>query len=228
MLKRGQRIKNSLQFVSGVTYVRLVLSDWRSKRPVVSLEPIKAWRLAELGYANWQFSLQPILQNSDGLEKEAFAKCNLNNLHFAPNQDCSCGFYSCKDISSLHPFSPFYWDRNSAPMVLLEVELYGKVIEHERGYRAQYQRVMKVYLSPLPGKCFSCGQTEQCLLTASRILTVCPDCIKASTRRRWLDSVGRQDEDCVIESDTEFADRLASQLGTEVAWLTPDMIEAMS
>jgi len=54
-------------------------------------------------------------------------------------QDGHCGFYAWK------PGQPFQW---AAGTWLLEVDLYGQVIEHERGYRAQKQRVLRI--SPVP------------------------------------------------------------------------------
>jgi hypothetical protein len=50
-----------------------------------------------------------------------------------------CGFYAWK------PGQPFPW---TAGTWLLEVDLYGRVVEHERGYRAQKQRVLRI--SPVP------------------------------------------------------------------------------
>jgi hypothetical protein len=54
--------------------------------------------------------------------------------------DGQCGFYAWK------PGEPFPW---MAGTWLLEVDLYGRVVEHERGYRAQKQRVLRI--SPVPG-----------------------------------------------------------------------------
>lgn len=53
--------------------------------------------------------------------------------------DGNCGFYAWK------PGQPFPW---TAGTWLLEVDLYGQVVEHERGYRAQKQRVLRI--SPVP------------------------------------------------------------------------------
>ena len=54
--------------------------------------------------------------------------------------DGHCGFYAWK------PGQPFPW---TAGTWLLEVDLYGRVVEHEHGYRAQKQRVLRI--SPVPG-----------------------------------------------------------------------------
>ena len=53
--------------------------------------------------------------------------------------DGHCGFYAWK------PDQPFPW---MAGTWMLEVDLYGRVVEHEHGYRAQKQRVLRI--SPVP------------------------------------------------------------------------------
>ena len=55
--------------------------------------------------------------------------------HPRPGRDTSCGFYAWK------PGEPVPWQEKAW---LLEVDLYGRVIEHERGYRAQKQRVLRI------------------------------------------------------------------------------------
>lgn len=54
--------------------------------------------------------------------------------------DGHCGFYAWK------PGQQFPW---TAGTWLLDVDLYGRVVEHERGFRAQKQRVLRI--SPVPG-----------------------------------------------------------------------------
>lgn len=65
--------------------------------------------------------------------------------HEAPHPDCSCGFYASQDRSLV--------DRGE-PMLLLDVELYGRVIVHEHGYRAEKQRVLRAAASM---QCEFCG-----------------------------------------------------------------------
>jgi hypothetical protein len=65
----------------------------------------------------------------------------------APKVDCTCGFYAVDDLSDLidHPLVP--------GVASLEVELYGRVIRHQRGYRAGRQRVLAVNLDPTCNHC---------------------------------------------------------------------------
>jgi hypothetical protein len=62
--------------------------------------------------------------------------------HRAPQEGCSCGFYATKDLAPVtffvHP-----------EIVVGRVDLAGKVIEHDYGYRAQHARIAA--LIPVPG-----------------------------------------------------------------------------
>ena len=67
----------------------------------------------------------------------------------APAWDCSCGFYAIGDVAELQTYygpSGDVWE--------LEVALWGRVIEHESGYRAERQRVLK---ARPPRYCDVCG-----------------------------------------------------------------------
>jgi hypothetical protein len=75
--------------------------------------------------------------------------------HEAPDEDCTCGFYAMKELAPelLHTASlSDLIERVSGSgvrFVLGRVELAGKVIEHERGYRAERARIVE--LIPLRG-----------------------------------------------------------------------------
>lgn len=62
----------------------------------------------------------------------------------SPDPSCTCGFYACTDLSML-----------DGGMAVLEVELSGRVIVCERGYRAGHQRVIRAHLRG----CHYCGFT---------------------------------------------------------------------
>ncbi len=85
-----------------------------------------------------------------GFGLEATAECvmpideTIEQRHVAPEWYCSCGFYSW----GLHvPVADRRWTLD-LPYVALLVELSGKVIEHERGFRAQHQRVVEIQVLP--------------------------------------------------------------------------------
>jgi hypothetical protein len=60
----------------------------------------------------------------------AQATCRLAWSHEAPNVDCSCGLHATRDLDFLR--------RTRCPAVLGRVALWGRVIEHEHGYRARF------------------------------------------------------------------------------------------
>lgn len=60
--------------------------------------------------------------------------------HDAPHIDCECGFYATKerkDADAMH--------------ATFDVELSGRVIHHEKGYRSQKQRVLRVVIPACEG-----------------------------------------------------------------------------
>ena len=81
------------------------------------------------------------------------ARC-LKNEHDAPEEDCSCGFYAVKSLSTLRRFLPLASIRflpgaraklGAATFpVAGRVALAGKVIEHDLGYRAERMRITEL------------------------------------------------------------------------------------
>jgi hypothetical protein len=95
--------------------------------------------------------------------------------HLAPDERCSCGFYGTKTPDIPAQFMAIEWldramrSRGSSPveptfddgLVLGRVELAGKVIEHEHGYRAQRARVLE--LIPLESRDEATGSLSRLL-----------------------------------------------------------------
>lgn len=83
-----------------------------------------------------------------------FASCNICG-HVQPNEDCTCGFYAVKLLSQLLPPLPLRTPESGVDrgvesgVVLGRVELAGKIIEHEYGYRAERARIAE--LIPIRG-----------------------------------------------------------------------------
>ena len=72
-----------------------------------------------------------------------------NERHAAPDQNCHCGWYGWKDRQHEAEQQPrVFADASDEPWA--EVDFYGKVIEHEWGYRASRQRVMAIHLEVVP------------------------------------------------------------------------------
>lgn len=97
-------------------------------------EPIVAWRAWALTGKRdgTDLLLRPVAGRSRPWKplEAAEAACKHARLHGAPNVDCSCGLHGTHDVDILR--------RTRTPAVLGRVALWGRVIEHELGYRAQF------------------------------------------------------------------------------------------
>lgn len=104
---------------------------------VKQTEPVKAWKLAS-GVDLTNKVIYPINQPSP-YKFEDHAGCNkeiMGHSALSPDEHCHCGFYAVKNLNSSELYEGTF---------ILEVELYGKIIEGELGYRAQYQRVLDIF-----------------------------------------------------------------------------------
>ena len=71
------------------------------------------------------------------------AQCPIER-HQAPHEGCSCGLYAAKERNyALHLARRFL--PGAAATVVGRVELAGKVIEHDHGYRAERARIAEVF-----------------------------------------------------------------------------------
>ncbi len=86
-----------------------------------------------------------------------------DTFHRPPILDCACGFYA---VNTFDRVQREYGRMFGA--VLLEVELFGKVIVHEYGYRAERQRILHVGLP----SCFFTHTTEGCKVREPEALVV--------------------------------------------------------
>lgn len=100
----------------------------------VSTEPVMAWRAWALtGRRDGsELLLRPVAGRSRPWRprEPAQAACKHARMHGAPNVDCSCGLYGTHEADLLR--------RTRTPAVLGRVALWGRVIEHDMGYRAEF------------------------------------------------------------------------------------------
>lgn len=74
-----------------------------------------------------------------------------------PRAGCTCGWHAARDMDYLHENF-----QGVGEQVMGEVALWGKVISHEKGYRAQYAHPLRIWLKgapDIPG--FPVGQAIQ-------------------------------------------------------------------
>ncbi len=124
------------------------------------IEPIAGYRAWRCTANERAIQLFPLTLTPDDLGEEnpwegawsgwVRASCRTSEeaSHLAPDEGCSCGFYAMKTPDAVAWFATMGHDRTDADrtdgsigVVLGRVELAGKVIEHETGYRAERARI---------------------------------------------------------------------------------------
>ena len=164
---------------------------------------------------------------------EAEASCALGHIHRmagiehgpAPRKGCTCGFYAWKPSHARRarpersiPGRRVTWgevrkrsNHSVRSMCVLDVELLGKVMAFERGYRAQRQRVMSVSMGT---ECVLCGKRARgftagtFVVGTKRATTIHPTC------------------GCQMPMRWSLSD-LANMAGTEVRWRNPPLTKRL-
>ena len=110
-------------------------------------EPVVAWRTWKLtGRGDGtHLRLRPVAGRARPWQpmQPTEAVCRIGRMHAAPNVDCTCGLHGCHEPELLR--------RTKSPAVLGRVALWGRVVEHELGYRARFGYPQRLALV-----CFLC------------------------------------------------------------------------
>jgi len=115
------------------------------------IEPIVGRKVAWLARVDGIVRFAPLYERklSEPYGPVADAVCEGGLQHIAPNTECGCGFHAVSSREDLWRFSP------AAGVITLDVELAGRVVEHEHGWRAEHQIVLGAHL---PARCPRCGR----------------------------------------------------------------------
>lgn len=110
--------------------------------PQALYEPILAYRAWRIGVSK----LLSCLCDCYWKPRERMdASCNRNGIHaYVPAWECRCGFYAYKSEAALAASD--YTDMGNDPTVCGRVALWGRVIDHDLGYRAQHAYPQVLYL----------------------------------------------------------------------------------
>lgn len=113
-----------------------------------SPEPITAYRVFAFDKTNLlsKVASKPFRHSRRG--KPVPATCRYAQPHKVPDWVCSCGYYALKPNPNRTPAAhSLFLDLPSADRfdIAATVELFGNVIEHAHGYRAQYMRVIALH-----------------------------------------------------------------------------------
>jgi hypothetical protein len=144
--------------------------------------PIEATKLARLGMERGHVVLRAAFFRQFGASygARAEAECPLH-AHAAPALDCSCGFHATVDDEHLARLGA-----DEPDVALLDVELAGHVIEHERGFRASHQHTREVRVH---GVCVRCGHAAE-VLHQRRFGALVPSCRRCTRRAIELHDAG--------------------------------------
>jgi hypothetical protein len=106
------------------------------------VEDASGWKVAHLAdpeigsFIGYAFGRYRLVDN---------ARCEREKEHESPVSGCDCGFYAMKER-----FRAEFLLERWRQLVLLKVELYGRIIEHRDGYRAQEQEITSMLV---PARC---------------------------------------------------------------------------
>ena len=153
----------------------------RSETNVV-LEPIVAWRAWTLtGHRNGTgLRLRPISGSPRPWPplEPAHGTCRRRRLHLVPGMDCTCGLHA------MHDPDPLRRARN--PAVIGTAALWGRVVEHEYGYRGEFAYPQRLRLV-----CHLClwrkgAAGDRCAvvvrLSGGRLVPLCDEHLELSRR----------------------------------------------
>jgi len=124
-----------------------------------------------IGYRIWRFSCEGRLFSAGLVGNEWFAgkneaicilpeyplssgKIRGYGKHLAPDAGCKCGFYSFKNLRD----AVAEWLRSPDRTLIGKVLLWGKVIEHSKGYRSQFAYVDEIFKVALCPCCFKMAE----------------------------------------------------------------------
>jgi hypothetical protein len=116
--------------------------------------------------------------------------------HVAPEVDCSCGFHGVADLTVLREVMCVHAD-----MAVLDVDLSGRVVEHELGWRAARQRILGAHFHD---RCQQCGEPARVLLAEGRWRPLCAAC-GLRERRRGRSVLTCADATAALGVDVGFA-----------------------
>jgi hypothetical protein len=130
----------------------------------------------------------------------------------APGLGCDCGFYAFRERADALAL------RARRGGALLEVDLDGAVLQYERGFRAQRQRVLAVRMAPFCDLCAARGLRSPACAVA--VDARCPPPAADEPCVRILGAVCAQHARGRHSLDLGT---LAGRLGTEVSWSPGDV-----
>jgi hypothetical protein len=127
-------------------------ADWKNGQPILrSLYHRTIWPVEDSLHAVCEQPPAPLVTWLRGLFPSRFP---LAKTHRAPCRTCDCGIYALTFPEAIerHELLPDSGDFGQDAYVFGVVLLWGRVVQHEQGYRAEYGRPFRL-LTPPPRSC---------------------------------------------------------------------------
>lgn len=122
--------------------------------PATEVEECRGWKVARIASHAELCWLVGAFHGTYQASSEAC--CALGYDHPVPDPACSCGFHAWSSRAAALAYQAEQIlttreageDAAASAYVLLEVELFGEILEYEEGFRAQGQEVLGVHILP--------------------------------------------------------------------------------
>lgn len=181
-------------------------------QPELYASPIQAYKLSRLVKQAGEVRLAPLHVRDRGAgfyENPGVAQCDEGHAHAAPTQGCTCGFYAVAERDQLWRLG---W--HTLETAQLSVWLHGKIIEHQHGYRSQYQDVSMV---ELPSRCWWCGEEAAVLgRRRRRQRNLAPSCTACARYDLTTLDQAAMDLRCQVSFGGEGEEKISTRLERRV------------
>lgn len=179
----------------------------------LQLDPIVAHKVARIVKTGSGFSLAGAAYAVPPYRMTDVARHLGPNWRSSPHalETCTCGFYAVPSLRQALEVRRWL----STAEAVLKVELYGKIVRHERGYRAEKQRVLEVTLWPLC-RCNRAATSLWVSTVSPLLIPMCRACLDQLPLPDRLERVKRRHL-------VSLAD-LANAWSMDVRWLTEEEI----
>jgi hypothetical protein len=135
------RLKTKLMQLEAIDSVEVInLSSSSSEKSPDFVHTITAWR----GWGVTNGELEALGSSSRWEPRRALrANCRIGEDHAAPQMDCNCGYWSFRTKELLIQAMERY---ATSVCVIGQVEIWGRVIECENGFRSEYAYPKELWL----------------------------------------------------------------------------------
>jgi hypothetical protein len=102
-------------------------------------EPLIGWRVWCVVETSEGLRLASVIKDEIWpASAELVARCHLGAEHDAPAESCTCGVYAARDPATVWSYLRGRDEPGTVARVLGRVLLWGRVVEHEHGWRASH------------------------------------------------------------------------------------------